>query len=106
MPVSGLWAGAFVEIHHLRHWRDGGTTDVWNLLSLCPFHHDGHHRGEFTITGGTCISGTVLKPGDSCTIIVQYVPPTTGLLTSTAHVTISDTGALTATQNSANFTAD
>ena len=40
-----------LEIHHLLHWRDGGPTDDTNLLGLCPFHHDGHHRGEFTITG-------------------------------------------------------
>ncbi|WP_020141892.1 HNH endonuclease signature motif containing protein [Terracoccus sp. 273MFTsu3.1] len=40
-----------LEIHHLTHWRDGGPTDTPNLLALCPFHHDGHHRGEFTITG-------------------------------------------------------
>ncbi|WP_020142137.1 HNH endonuclease signature motif containing protein [Terracoccus sp. 273MFTsu3.1] len=40
-----------LEIHHLTHWRDGGPTDTGNLLALCPFHHDGHHRGELTITG-------------------------------------------------------
>ena len=40
-----------LEIHHLIHWRDGGPTDTTNLLALCAFHHDGHHRGEFTITG-------------------------------------------------------
>ncbi|WP_235506472.1 HNH endonuclease signature motif containing protein [Terrabacter sp. Root181] len=38
-------------MHHLQHWRDGGPTDTTNLLGLCPFHHDGHHRGEFTLTG-------------------------------------------------------
>jgi hypothetical protein len=37
---------------------------------------------------------------------VQYVPPTTGSLASTAHVTIADTGVATATQNSPNFTAN
>ena len=42
---------AHLEIHHLVHWREGGPTDLANLLGLCPFHHDGHHRGEFTITG-------------------------------------------------------
>jgi hypothetical protein len=62
--------------------------------------------GAFTVTGGTCASGTVLAPGATCTIIVQYVPPTTGSLTSTAHVTISNTGLATATQNSPNFTAN
>src|SRR6478609_849593 len=40
-----------LEIHHLRHWRDGGPTDTSNLLALCTFHPDGHHRGEFTLTG-------------------------------------------------------
>ena len=47
----GCAATAFVEIHHLVHWADGGPTDLDNLLSLCPFHHDGHHRREFTISG-------------------------------------------------------
>jgi hypothetical protein len=62
--------------------------------------------GTFTVTGGSCASGTVLAAGATCTITVQYVPPTTGSLTSTAHVTITDTGAATATQNSPNFTAN
>jgi hypothetical protein len=47
----GCGASSHVEVHHLTHWRDGGPTDLPNLLSLCPHHHDGHHRGEFTITG-------------------------------------------------------
>jgi hypothetical protein len=62
--------------------------------------------GAFTVTGGTCASGTVLAPAATCTIVVQYVPPTTGTLTSTGHVTIADAGAATATQNSANFTGN
>ncbi|MGO4597720.1 DUF222 domain-containing protein [Terrabacter sp. 2RAF25] len=40
-----------LEIHHQKHWRHGGPTDLTNLLALCPFHHDAHHRGEFSITG-------------------------------------------------------
>ncbi|MGW5238465.1 HNH endonuclease signature motif containing protein [Monashia sp. NPDC004114] len=47
----GCGAGSYLEVHHLRHWRDGGPTDLPNLLSLCPHHHDGHHRGDYTITG-------------------------------------------------------
>ncbi|GAA1981598.1 hypothetical protein GCM10009817_23530 [Terrabacter lapilli] len=47
----GCGATVHLEVHHLTHWRDGGPTDVTNLLALCPFHHDGHHRGEFAITG-------------------------------------------------------
>lgn len=41
----------YLEVHHKDHWRDGGTTDPSNLLCLCSFHHDEHHRGAFTIDG-------------------------------------------------------
>jgi hypothetical protein len=47
----GCAVSAFVEVHHLVHWADGGLTDLDNVLSLCPFHHDAHHRREFTISG-------------------------------------------------------
>jgi hypothetical protein len=47
----GCSATSFVEIHHLVHWSEGGLTDADNLVSLCPFHHDGHHRREFTVSG-------------------------------------------------------
>lgn len=44
-------SGAHVEVHHIRHWRDGGETKTRELVCLCPFHHDAHHRGEFGISG-------------------------------------------------------
>ncbi len=47
----GCHAAAFLEVHHLVHWSDGGPTDTWNLGCLCPFHHSSHHRGDFDITG-------------------------------------------------------
>ncbi len=75
-------------------------------LTAAPVVNRVTGTGAFTVTGGTCASGTVLAPGGSCTIAVRYVPPTTGSLTSTAHVTISDTGVATANQNSPNFTAN
>ena len=65
--------------------------------------------GAFSIvttgpTPSSCLSGTVLTQGQSCTIVVQYVP--SGTATSTAHVTLADTGATTASQNGANFNAN
>jgi hypothetical protein len=72
-------------------------------LTAAPVVNRATGTGAFTVTGGTCASGTILAPAASCTVIVQYVPPTTGSLTSTAHVTIADTGAGTASQNSPNF---
>ncbi len=47
-PVS---SADYLEVHHRVHWRDGGLTDLNNLLCLCTFHHDSHHRGEYAITG-------------------------------------------------------
>jgi hypothetical protein len=47
----GCGATTFLEQHHIVHWADGGVTDPSNLLSLCPFHHDEHHRGEYAISG-------------------------------------------------------
>jgi hypothetical protein len=49
--VPGCTADRFVEIHHIEHWLEGGTTDTHNLVSLCPFHHRLHHRGELGISG-------------------------------------------------------
>jgi hypothetical protein len=61
--------------------------------------------GTFSITGGTCTSGAIVNPGGTCTITVQYAPGTS-TTTATAHVTLSDSGAATATQNSPNFNAN
>ena len=40
-----------LEVHHIIHWRHGGTTDTYNLCLLCDNHHDRHHKGEFSIHG-------------------------------------------------------
>lgn len=35
------------EAHHVRHWLDGGTTDLDNMILLCfQHHHDHHDRGH------------------------------------------------------------
>ncbi len=39
-----------VQIHHVRHWEDGGSTDVDNGTLLCHRHHALHHAG-FVIEG-------------------------------------------------------
>ena len=52
----GCVARSHLEVHHVVHWAEGGRTDLANLAGLCPFHHDAHHRGEFSIGGdaNTC----------------------------------------------------
>jgi hypothetical protein len=35
------------QAHHVRHWLDGGRTDLDNLVLLCQAHHHDHHdRGQ------------------------------------------------------------
>lgn len=43
--------GRYVEIHHVRHRSDGGLTESWNLIGLCPRCHRDHHRGRIRIRG-------------------------------------------------------
>jgi hypothetical protein len=75
-----------VECHHLIHWVDGGPTDTWNLASICPFHHDAHHDGDFTIAGNaddpggltfTTRQGYSIRPGPTFTTPIDPPPPTT-----------------------------
>jgi hypothetical protein len=40
-----------LHAHHLRHWEDGGATELDNLVLLCPYHHRLHHRGTITLSG-------------------------------------------------------
>jgi hypothetical protein len=35
--------------HHLKHWADGGTSDLPNLLLLCSRHHWMMHEGKWQI---------------------------------------------------------
>ncbi len=49
--VPGCSATHWLTVHHLWHWEDGGPTDTWNLITLCPAHHRAIHSGEYRIDG-------------------------------------------------------
>ena len=49
--VPGCGATRGLHAHHIRHWEDGGPTELPNLVLVCPYHHRLHHRGVITITG-------------------------------------------------------
>ncbi|OBG64498.1 MULTISPECIES: HNH endonuclease signature motif containing protein [unclassified Mycobacterium] len=49
--VPGCGATRGLHAHHIRHWEDGGPTELANLVLVCPYHHRLHHRGVITITG-------------------------------------------------------
>jgi hypothetical protein len=67
--VPGCGATVGLHAHHLRHWEDGGATELDNLVLVCPYHHRMHHRGLITITGPapdvvvTDSAGRRLQPG-------------------------------------------
>jgi hypothetical protein len=49
--VPGCGATRGLHAHHIRHWEDGGPTELFNLVLVCPYHHRRHHRGVITIAG-------------------------------------------------------
>ena len=67
--VPGCGATRGLHAHHIRHWEDGGPTELANLVLVCPYHHRLHHRGIITITGPadnlivTDNAGRRLRPG-------------------------------------------
>jgi Domain of unknown function (DUF222)/HNH endonuclease len=75
--VPGCAATRGLHAHHIRHWEDGGLTELDNLVLVCPYHHRLHHRGVITITGlahtlsVTDSKGRQLRPGSLAR------PPTT-----------------------------
>jgi hypothetical protein len=39
----------FTDAHHVRHWADGGPTQLDNLVLLCGTHHRLLHEGGFRV---------------------------------------------------------
>ncbi len=49
-----VWPGcgrpaAWGEVHHLRHWARGGSTDLHNLVTICRGHHWKVHEGGWRL---------------------------------------------------------
>jgi len=42
-------AAKFCDAHHIRHWADGGSTRLDNLVFLCRRHHRAVHEEAFTV---------------------------------------------------------
>ncbi|WP_102419232.1 HNH endonuclease signature motif containing protein [Mycobacterium sp. 4858] len=49
--VPGCGATRGLHAHHIRHWEDGGPTELANLVLVCPYHHRLHHQGHIIIAG-------------------------------------------------------
>ncbi len=69
--VPGCTNDRWLDVHHIVHWTDGGTTDTCNLTTMCRPDHTRHHQGKLGITGNaddpdglifTDESGRVIAP--------------------------------------------
>ncbi|MDP7701120.1 HNH endonuclease signature motif containing protein [Mycobacterium sp. TY815] len=85
--VPGCGATRGLHAHHIRHWENGGPTELINLILVCPYHHRLHHRGEITLSGDaehltvTDRDGDILHPGSLArppTSTPPQVPPYRG----------------------------
>ena len=85
--VPGCGATRGLHAHHIVHWEDGGPTELFNLVLVCPYHHRLHHQGVITITGPaddllvTDDCGRRLNPGSLArppTLAPPAVPPCPG----------------------------
>lgn len=47
--VPGCGRRKHLHAHHIRHWIDGGATNLANLIILCGAHHRALHEGAFHI---------------------------------------------------------
>jgi hypothetical protein len=47
----GCGTNAFTQVHHIVFWREGGTTDLDNLATLCSWHHKLVHEYGWWIKG-------------------------------------------------------
>ncbi len=45
----GCCNARYVDMHHIKHWANGGETRPSNLVSLCRFHHRAVHEGGFDV---------------------------------------------------------
>jgi hypothetical protein len=75
--VPGCGATRGLHAHHIRHWEDGGATELNNLVLLCPYHHRLHHRGVITITGPADQLAVTDAAGQVMTNASLARPPTT-----------------------------
>ena len=52
----------YIVIHHLKYFRNGGPTNIANLLPLCHKHHHLTHEGRWQLNLNTNRNLTITKP--------------------------------------------
>lgn len=67
MYSTCAWHGCITRIqhtqlHHIKYWRNGGKTDMNNLVPLCSHHHHQVHEGGWNLKLNPDRSLTHIKP--------------------------------------------
>jgi hypothetical protein len=64
------------------------TNSGTSALDMSALVITGTNGSDFTLTGGSCTSTTVLQPGDTCSMTVTFTPSLTS--TESAEISITD----------------
>src|SRR4051812_2450296 len=67
---------AATQIHHVRHWANGGPTCLPNLISLCDAHHRAVHEGGFLLVPRRPGQWALLSPAGVTIDDTAPTPPT------------------------------
>lgn len=59
----GCGARRHLHAHHVRHWADGGRTDVANLVLVCGYHHRFVHERGWQVTPAAAGTFRFAPPG-------------------------------------------
>lgn len=62
------------EYHHIKHWVDGGATDITNAVLLCTYHHGLYDRDEWRITTNPETGPTHIIPPTFIDLHQQPIP--------------------------------
>ena len=61
----GCDAHRHLQIHHIKHWADGGETSIVNGVCLCQRHHQLIHSGQFEIMRADSSKATAMSFSNS-----------------------------------------
>ena len=50
------------RVHHVTFWRDGGRTDLADMIGICEQHHHLVHEGGWTLTMSPDRVATWVRP--------------------------------------------
>src|SRR5699024_11296689 len=64
---------AWCIAHHIRHWVDGGPTDMGNLVSLCTEHHRSVHHHGWTVVIDTVARRPRFLPPPRSPLALQWL---------------------------------